>query len=144
MAGSDLFVNDGIFHPDFTVRTVDVPDGTSNTIMIGERVPGPEGENGGWYAKWGVCSTCPIAQILAAGYRLKLPEFVVGCSANRDTFGPADRNVTCTLGRFGGFHPGGANFAFADGSVRFVRYSFAEVMPALATRAGNETDSRFE
>lgn len=35
-------------------------------------------------------------------------------------------------------HPGGANFGFADGSVRFLSYAADEVLPALATRAGNE------
>ena len=33
----------------------------------------------------------------------------------------------------------GANFAFADGSVRFLRYSANDILPALATRAGGET-----
>ena len=36
-------------------------------------------------------------------------------------------------------HPGGANFAFADGSVRFLSYSADTILPALATRAGGET-----
>ena len=39
---------------------------------------------------------------------------------------------------FWSLHPGGANFAFADGSVKFLRYSAADILPALATRAGGE------
>ncbi|QDU22132.1 hypothetical protein ETAA1_41080 [Urbifossiella limnaea] len=35
-------------------------------------------------------------------------------------------------------HPGGANFALADASVRFLRYDADAVMPALASRAGSE------
>jgi prepilin-type processing-associated H-X9-DG protein len=35
-------------------------------------------------------------------------------------------------------HPGGANFAFSDGSVRFVNYTAAELLLAAATRAGGE------
>jgi prepilin-type N-terminal cleavage/methylation domain-containing protein/prepilin-type processing-associated H-X9-DG protein len=35
-------------------------------------------------------------------------------------------------------HPGGASFAFADGSVRFLTYSANDILPALASRAGGE------
>jgi prepilin-type processing-associated H-X9-DG protein len=35
-------------------------------------------------------------------------------------------------------HPGGANFAIADGSVRFIAYTANDIMPALASRAGGE------
>jgi prepilin-type processing-associated H-X9-DG protein len=38
-------------------------------------------------------------------------------------------------------HAGGANFAFADGSVHFLAYSAAPVMRALATRAGGDIAS---
>ena len=47
----------------------------------------------------------------------------------------------CHHHHFWSLHPGGGNFAFADGSVRFLRYSAASVLPALATRAGGETVS---
>jgi prepilin-type processing-associated H-X9-DG protein len=35
-------------------------------------------------------------------------------------------------------HAGGANFLWADGSVRFLRYDAKPLMPALATRNGGE------
>jgi prepilin-type processing-associated H-X9-DG protein len=35
----------------------------------------------------------------------------------------------------------GANFLFTDGSVPFLSYSAANLMPALATRAGGEVVS---
>ncbi len=43
---------------------------------------------------------------------------------------------------FGSLHPGGANFAMADGSVRFIKQSISQpTYHALGTRAGGEVIS---
>ena len=47
----------------------------------------------------------------------------------------------CSRFHFWSLHSGGANIAFADGSVRFLSYSADPIMPALATRAGGEVVS---
>lgn len=141
VAGTNLFINDGMFHAKYTVRFTDASDGTSNTIMIGERVPGRQGDRGAWYAGWTMRAACVVAQIMPAGYDSPLPEDASGCNGQRASFGPANRNAGCTLERYGSFHPSGANFAFADGSVRFLRYSAVDIIPELATKAGGETVS---
>jgi prepilin-type processing-associated H-X9-DG protein len=45
---------------------------------------------------------------------------------------------------FWSLHPGGAHFLFADGSVHFLSYSAAPILPALASRAGGETANSWE
>jgi prepilin-type processing-associated H-X9-DG protein len=48
------------------------------------------------------------------------------------------RNQTVNYG-FKSYHPGGANFAMADGSVRFVKQSISpRTYNALGTRANSE------
>ena len=43
---------------------------------------------------------------------------------------------------FGSYHPGGANFAFADGSVKFLKQSTdLHVLAGLGTRACGEVIS---
>jgi prepilin-type processing-associated H-X9-DG protein len=55
-----------------------------------------------------------------------------------DPFRPSRFDDPCGMFHFWSPHPGGANFAFCDGSVRFLAYSANDVLPALATRAGGE------
>ena len=61
------------------------------------------------------------------------------CPGNLGVFERGRYDDMCHHYHFWSLHPGGANFAFADGSVRFLSYSAASVLPALATRAGGET-----
>jgi prepilin-type processing-associated H-X9-DG protein len=44
----------------------------------------------------------------------------------------------CDLAHFWSLHEGGANFLFADGSVKFITYNQNDILPALCTRAGDD------
>jgi len=61
------------------------------------------------------------------------------CDDGPYAFGPGRTTDPCSAFHFWSLHSGGGNFLFADGSVRFAPYAAADMLPALASRAGGET-----
>jgi prepilin-type N-terminal cleavage/methylation domain-containing protein/prepilin-type processing-associated H-X9-DG protein len=109
------------FAPLFT-RLVDISDGTSNTILYGEKAMDPRLYNtGGW--SWD--------EPIFAGHAGGTCRY--GTAVLRDAFGIYYFN------NWGSAHPTGAVFAFADGSVRILRYDIKPpTMAALLTPTGGE------
>ena len=137
--GVNTFRRDGMLYLESAVRLADVRDGTSNTLLAGERPPSANGVLGWWYAGWGMEQTGSGDAVL--GVRTKnLGNYSPDCATGPYHF--RGRTVTdpCAAFAFWSLHGGGAHFAFADGSVRFLRYTADDVLPALATRAGGETE----
>jgi prepilin-type N-terminal cleavage/methylation domain-containing protein/prepilin-type processing-associated H-X9-DG protein len=134
---------DGIFWIDSCVRFAGITDGTSNTFLFGERyhrdpefdrllpdVP-PATDHMAARGRWGfVAHPAVMAQVT-----LSTPVPInYGMPSDGDLFAVQDR-----ICAFGSGHPGGANFAFADGSVRFLSDSTPlPMLKALSTRAGGE------
>jgi prepilin-type N-terminal cleavage/methylation domain-containing protein/prepilin-type processing-associated H-X9-DG protein len=91
-----------------------IPDGTSNTIMLGEALPGVHdhlAQNLWWYFNGGNSHVTTIIPL-----NFVTPEQLVpGCGTN----GFGTENWDISWG-FGSRHTAGANFAFADGSVHFL------------------------
>jgi prepilin-type N-terminal cleavage/methylation domain-containing protein/prepilin-type processing-associated H-X9-DG protein len=133
--------NNGVLYLNSAVRFEDITDGSSQTIFVGEKLNDGLGE--GW----------------ASGTRASLRN--AGSGINRKTTSPASsfpiagddddaagpggaKAATAfdTLSFVGGYdsrHPGGANFAFGDGSVRFLKSSIAGgTFRLLANRADGE------
>jgi prepilin-type N-terminal cleavage/methylation domain-containing protein/prepilin-type processing-associated H-X9-DG protein len=137
VAGTGVRRNDGMFHPNYSVHFADIRDGASHTLMIGERPPGPKGMDGAWYAGWGD-TVCTVSQILPGRHSGGIPLGAVDCLPSENSLRPGTPDNSCDLTHFWSFHSGGVNFAFADASVRFLRYTQAKILPALATRAGGE------
>jgi prepilin-type processing-associated H-X9-DG protein len=133
---------DGIFFLDSRVSNKDVVDGTSTTLLFGERFHHdpefdrrqpvvhagaplmPEMGHWGFVAGPGVMLNT-LHTPVTINYQMP---------PNGDSAALNDR--TCAIGSG---HAGGANFAFADGSARFVAEDLPlEQLQALSTRDGEE------
>ena len=135
----------GTFMPESVVRIADITDGTSNTFLFGEMSRFPN-EPANIFQFSNLASAWGDGTYFASGVRVSGGAFVIpalnsppdttgvvfnACFAN--TVQPPDwlKNSAIpggpcnTLGQwaFRSFHPGGANFAFADGSVKFIKNS---------------------
>lgn len=129
--GRDNISTTGLMYDRSWHRLADATDGTSNTLLVGEK-----GVQGGsqdvWYfprGQIGVDTTSP------SGLR---------CVTDRNDFQPGDFDHPCADYRYWSWHPGGTNFLFADGSVHFLTSRSNQLLPALATRAGREPVSPIE
>lgn len=141
VAGLDAATTrDGVFYQDSATGLGDISDGTSSTLLLGERPPSADFQFGWWYAGAGQNLT-GSADLVLGVREPNLQPIVSGssCGPGRYSFSAARGfNDQCGMFHFWSSHPGGANFVFADGSVRFLSYSAADILPALATRAGGE------
>jgi prepilin-type processing-associated H-X9-DG protein len=133
VSGTNDGRHDGILYLDSRVAFADIRDGTSFTLMVGERPPQWDRFWGQWYGGWGHWG-------MANAY-LGVRETDVrdgDCTEGPYAFVSDSLRNPCSIYHFWSQHVGGANFLFADGSAHFLTYSAASVMPALATRAGGE------
>ena len=115
----------------------DVTDGTSSTLMVGERPPPDSLQAGRWYSHEWVLE--PFGG--PDGFTLvPAPRWVadVQCRKAGGIFGPGRTDNPCDRFHFWSLHGGGATFAFADASVRFLRYDVGALLIPLASRAGGE------
>jgi prepilin-type processing-associated H-X9-DG protein len=115
-------------YADSNVRLTDITDGSSNTVMVGERPPSPNLYWGWW--SWG-----PID----AAMGVRNTAWVYADCLVPDHYRPPNGNGDwCDSHHYWSYHEGGANWLFADGSVRFLTYQANNILPALSTRAGGE------
>jgi prepilin-type N-terminal cleavage/methylation domain-containing protein/prepilin-type processing-associated H-X9-DG protein len=136
--GESLVKTNGILFLDSAVRLSDVTDGASNTVLVGERPPSADLEWGWWYAGVGQMRTGSGDMVL--GVRELFASYAPGsfCPPGPYHFVAGRVDNQCDTYHFWSLHPGGANFLFADGAVRFLTYNNDDVMLALGTRNGGE------
>jgi prepilin-type N-terminal cleavage/methylation domain-containing protein/prepilin-type processing-associated H-X9-DG protein len=139
-------------------RIAQITDGTSNTLMVCEHPPDGGFTYGWWFAaagqdgsgnievslganEYAVNSTlAPNPFTASVSYPANGCPFMPPNSSTGYHFGPGNVQNFCDIYHYWSFHPGGANFAFGDCSVRFLNYGVTPlVMMALSTKAGGET-----
>jgi prepilin-type N-terminal cleavage/methylation domain-containing protein/prepilin-type processing-associated H-X9-DG protein len=136
--GQHAASRDGMLFLDSKVKFADVTDGTSLTLMVGERPPSPDNRFGWWYAGVGQGFDGDADSVLGvADFRttFRAPT----CPLGPYSFRPGRLNDMCDTFHFWSLHSGGGNFLMVDGSVHFFPYSAAALLPALASRSGGES-----
>ncbi|MBY0232636.1 MAG: DUF1559 domain-containing protein [Gemmataceae bacterium] len=137
--GTEYLRKDGVLFADSRIRFEDIVDGTSNTLLVGERPTSANMAFGGWYAGTGQNFGTGSASMVLGVREYCFTPFAPDCPVGPYSFGPGRLDNTCDAFHFWSLHSGGAHFAFADGSVRFLSYGAKDILPALATRAGGES-----
>jgi prepilin-type processing-associated H-X9-DG protein len=141
IGGANAAVDGDGFFGRVGLRLGDVHDGLSNTIMIAERPPPDNWLAGRWYSsfsdtQWTYFRYRGPDQVMWAYYPASW-SFAADCSGPF-RFGPGRTNNPCDRWHFWSLHSGGANFAFCDGSVRFLPYAAEPFIVPLATCNGGE------
>ena len=163
--GSNLRARDGVIFYNQGTRIAQIVDGTSNTLMIGERPAVVPYVFGWWYAGIGQFVPNKPGSLQANLEQRRLYQGVFTGSAAQ-TLGVAELNERssgysqyddcppgpyaygrghydnpCDAFHFWSLHAGGANFMFGDASVHFLDYGIGARLVDLATRAGGEIAS---
>jgi prepilin-type processing-associated H-X9-DG protein len=104
--------NLGLFHQQSAVSPAQVTDGLSQTILFGEHAHGLLDRNAAWAWHWWVSSV--VDTNFLTWYGVNPHHRLLADSPD----GPFSWAAVVSAASF---HPGGAHFAFADGSVRFLK-----------------------
>jgi len=112
----------GMFYRNSGTRFADVLDGLSNTLMVGERASRQAASWEGSATWVGAVPGAHRSMARVVGRAGRVPNDVLGDFSD-----------------FGSWHPFGANFVMADGSVKMISDEIEQAAyHALATRAGGE------
>lgn len=142
-SGTNSRTLDGVIYRNSRTQLLHITDGTTNTILLGERPPSPDVLFGWWYAGEGVRGTGVLDFVLNSREKNLRPPYpwYRRCDDGPYHFQARTLDDYCGVFHYWSLHSGGANFAFCDGSVRFLRYEADAILPALMTRAGGEVVS---
>jgi prepilin-type processing-associated H-X9-DG protein len=126
-------------------RLADIRDGTSCTLLAGER-PLPSSLQFGWYFAGAGMARNGVADVILGTNEINSalgstdPVFAAqqGCTAASYPFQQGDLSNPCDVFHFWSLHTGGANFLFADASVHFMAYGSGPTLTLLGTHQSGE------
>jgi prepilin-type N-terminal cleavage/methylation domain-containing protein len=132
--GTDFGKRDGVFYENSRTRLIDIRDGASQTLLVGERPPSNDFRYGWLY--FGTGQRAGACDHTLGVREIALP--LSGCPPGPYHFRDDQLGVPCGFMHYWSLHAGGTHFAFCDASVHFLSYSADPILPALATRSGGE------
>jgi len=134
----------GIFFVKSKVKSSDITDGLSKTVLLGECVVVPEPPSVNLDCRGGYFNANYGETLFATRYQ---PNTTVGDGlSNTINYTPWAPNTSSSYVQYTrSLHPAGVNVAMADGSIRFVSNMVdAAIWTAAGSRAGNETTGVLE
>jgi prepilin-type processing-associated H-X9-DG protein len=139
----DDATGNGIFYRNSKTRIADITDGTSQTVLLGDRA---------WSQTQGIWAGAPNTGITRPGPQNPWSSATASAAALvlvHNNWINIRTDADGGLDDFSSNHPGGVNLLFADGSVHFLRSITSDGQErrsfwAMGTRAGGEVIQRLD